>query len=260
MTFKTHSMVFCLLMGLVLCFGNVAIAQDGGTADGGGDTDTDTDADADTDSDADADTDTFNPDACDECPLNSGFPCPCDAEECDDGSACVGFADVATEFGVCMRPCEENAECLIGAGCAAMGMCALSMTSDTDSDSETDSQLTCGYICRWKAAVSACPPNMYCEPINSTKGVCLEGEGGGTTDGDADTDTDADSDTDSDTDTDGDTDTDTDTDADTDGDTDTTDTDSDTEADDDKKDSGGCSVVELGRNTASLTEIFISLL
>ena len=88
MIIKMHGMVFCLLMGLVLCFGNVAIAQDGGTVtDGGGDTDTDTDtdadADADGDADADADTDTFNPDACEECPLNSGFPCPCDAAQCD---------------------------------------------------------------------------------------------------------------------------------------------------------------------------------
>ncbi|MCP4678480.1 MAG: hypothetical protein GY854_23820 [Deltaproteobacteria bacterium] len=146
-------------------------------ADTDADTDSDTDIDTDADDDVDGGTDTFNPDACEECILNSGFPCPCDAEECEDGSACEEFKDVETEYGICMRPCEENNECFVNSGCAAQGMCALSLTQDTDSDSETETALTCGYICRWKAAVPACPPNMYCEPINSTKGVCLEGTG-----------------------------------------------------------------------------------
>lgn len=43
-----------------------------------------------------------------ECPLNSGFSCSCDSDECDDGSDCLYLAGMASELGVCSTTAADG--------------------------------------------------------------------------------------------------------------------------------------------------------
>lgn len=43
-----------------------------------------------------------------ECPLNSGFSCSCDADECDDGSDCLYLAGMTSELGVCSTTASDG--------------------------------------------------------------------------------------------------------------------------------------------------------
>jgi len=172
-----------LLVGLLAtatlgCHRSSVPLDDGGA--GYTDTDSDTDADSDTDSDSDSDTDADADDdsgsesdsdtddatdegCTDECPPNSGFPCPCPSNECEDdpGSICGVLNITPEDVGVCASPCETNSDCTTSLSCEAEPMCVLSLNADTDPDTE----YFCGYICEENID---CPAGMTCEQVADT--------------------------------------------------------------------------------------------
>ena len=128
-----------------------------GDDDGSADADTDTDADADTD--ADTDTGDFVPGECDECPLNSGYPCPCNGT-CQDDSWCVYF-DEDDMLGYCARPCDADVECETEMNCWSEPSCSI-----ISPDEERFCRLHC-------TDNSECPEDMVCAyPGGPNTGTC----------------------------------------------------------------------------------------
>ena len=129
--------------------------DDNDNDDGSGDTDTDSDSDSDSDSDTDSDSDSDCPD----CVNNSGFPCQCDATQCDDGSMC-GILASGDISGGCFKPCESAADCAAPGyeGCAATGDCVL-----TDGTSNY-----CAFTCSGDAD---CPDGTFCNTVIGI-GIC----------------------------------------------------------------------------------------
>ncbi len=123
---------------------------------------------------------------CDECPVNSGYPCPCNAN-CEDGTLCDRVQG-GSDYGICMKECTgaDEDECALDMGCGAEPACTLS---------KGDGISYCGLVCTHDGD---CPPNMGCT-FDPGIGICVIDLGG--SDGDTDADTDADTDTDTDTDT-----------------------------------------------------------
>jgi len=71
-----------------------------------------------------------DPDTLDECPLNSGYPCPCNPQingaQCDDGSTCEFFDDPGE--GVCAATCrgiEDRSSCRASRWDGEDGYCRL---------------------------------------------------------------------------------------------------------------------------------------
>ena len=155
-----------LVLGLAI---NIGIAcgddddddNDDDNDDSSGDTDTDSDGDSDGDSDSDSDSDGD----CPECVMNSGYPCGCNAEACDDGSICGTFTSGDTAGG-CFKPCTSGADCAADdyAGCAGIGDCVLQDTGSGDQ--------YCGFTC---TGDTDCPGGTYCNTAIGI-GVCY-GEG-----------------------------------------------------------------------------------
>ena len=123
-------------------------------ADGDGDADTDADGDADTDADGDADTGTGGAATC---PMNSGWPCVCDCQTCDDGSTCLGIPDVGDGTkGFCTKPCLVDANCTSAGPWEAVGMCTLSTAGN-----EYGVETWCALIC--DSSTGGCPPMQSCQ-------------------------------------------------------------------------------------------------
>ena len=115
------------------------------------DTDTDTDSDSDTDTDTDTDTDFAD------CPLNSGYPCACDKEECADGSQCWTFAKGGGVLvGFCGGACADASACKNTQGWGVVGDCILDTTGDGVGD-------YCGLIC--EEGGDDCPPGLECKAV-----------------------------------------------------------------------------------------------
>jgi hypothetical protein len=132
-------------------------------SDSDGDSDSDSDVDSDGDSDTDGDTDS---DAdCGECPHDSGYPCPCAVETCDDGSFCGALAapeQSTSGNGFCAALCEgegDTTSCVVDLGCDAEGQCILMI----------DDQPVCAYVCE---ADDDCPSNMYCDGSLDVISIC----------------------------------------------------------------------------------------
>ncbi len=111
---------------------------------------------SDTNSENDSDTDT-EPDTSLECPLNSGYPCACDQNPCEDGASCLGIPNQGTYY--CSAECTEEKDCLetlgwgVGAGCL--------INNDGD-----DTPEHCVVKCK---VDSDCPPGLTC--IKAQAGV-----------------------------------------------------------------------------------------
>jgi hypothetical protein len=97
------------------------------------------------------------------CPLNEGYPCPCDATRpngatCDDGTICLYGTDPSRGF--CSLQCDDidqTAQCdqtdLHGYG--VTGLC--SPIGDTTSPGQ------CIIACEYGGVTGECPPGLACE-------------------------------------------------------------------------------------------------
>ena len=112
------------------------------------------------DTDADGDNDVDEGD-CGECPLNSGYPCPC-TEDCQDGSWCM-FLEPTDSLGYCARGCETDPDCATDKNCLSEKSCSL-VTPDESR------------FCRLHCEEHTdCPEDMLCvfaEQGDSTSGTC----------------------------------------------------------------------------------------
>ena len=147
-----------LVLGLALNFA-LACGDDDDDNDDDDDDDGDTDTDTDGDADGDSDTDADGDGDCGDCPINSGYPCPCNAE-CDDGSTC-GTIHSGDTIGVCLPSCTGDADCDLSdtfPNCNAVGGCTL-----TDGTNQF-----CGYTC---SADGDCPGDQYCDSSLGV-GIC----------------------------------------------------------------------------------------
>jgi hypothetical protein len=148
-----------LSAGLVGCFGD---KDDTGPETNEGDTDTDTDADGDTDADADADTDADTDVTA--CPENSGWPCSCTAETCDDGAQCVSVQGMGSgTAGYCAATCSAQ---------GAHGDCpAVAYDAEPYCVLSDGTNWWCALICM--ASDSECPPGQMCNDTGHGYGICL---------------------------------------------------------------------------------------
>jgi hypothetical protein len=88
--------------------------------------------------------------ACEACPDNSGYPCPCLGSSCDDGSICAPLGPSAIK-GVCFKQCAVDDDCVVPMDCFAEGKCTLETK---------DKKKFCGYVCSENAD---CPTDMVCD-------------------------------------------------------------------------------------------------
>lgn len=103
----------------------------------------------------------------DECPLNSGFPCPCSMEMsggfCEDQSHCVTDGD---DYGICKMPCGSTASCEETQGWGIAGLC--------DQDLDEDGKY-CQVICDHSDGDAGyCPPGMDCVWVDDTQYAICE--------------------------------------------------------------------------------------
>ena len=142
-----------LVLGLALNIGALACSSDDDDNDDGssdGDTDTDTDGDTDTDTDSDTDSDT-DADGDADCPANSGWPCTCTQQSCDNGDQCIGVQGLGDgTAGFCTKACSGDGDCANDFG---SGMCVLD---------DGAGNLYCGIIC---TGDGECPPDQTCQPV-----------------------------------------------------------------------------------------------
>jgi len=106
----------------------------------------------------------------DECPLNSGYPCPClqdmatrDCRDgigpycCEDGrSQCIFFPDRDETRGICSLPCTgvtDTQTCIRTEGFGSEGICSLKVDSSTTPN-------FCAVVCN--PGGNDCPPGMEC--------------------------------------------------------------------------------------------------
>ena len=96
------------------------------------------------------------------CPLNDGYPCPCDATRkegvyCDDGSVCLYGTDPTRGF--CSAQCNDiggTAECdFITELYGVTGLCTA--LGDTTSEGQ------CIVACEFQDVEGDCPPGLACE-------------------------------------------------------------------------------------------------
>jgi hypothetical protein len=107
-------------------------------------------------------------DAASECPLNSGWPCPCGGvNECDNGDICFG---IGPGEGLCAPRCAgagDDAPCAetMGWGISGGGRCAYEVTYEGQTFG------VCALICQVQAEDGEvikgfCPPGSRCVPQN----------------------------------------------------------------------------------------------
>lgn len=97
---------------------------------------------------------------CAPCPTNSGWPCHCAEDQCDDGSVCGTLYESDT-LGACFPLCESDDDCAVDAefaGCEAVGACVL--TDGTD--------MYCAFTC---ADTADCPEGTSCD-LSLGVGIC----------------------------------------------------------------------------------------
>jgi hypothetical protein len=100
----------------------------------------------------------------DECPLNSGYPCPCDSTQltvyCDDGrSACMYWNDPTRGF--CSLPCDgasDTQKCANTAAYGNEGICRFMADGSTTPN-------YCGVVCQGNGGGN-CPPGMDCMTLD----------------------------------------------------------------------------------------------
>jgi len=144
-----------LSIGITGCFGD---GKDE-TAAPEGDTDTDTDADSDTDADADADSDTDTDVA--DCVENTGWPCTCTAEVCDDGSSCIALQGMGDgSAGYCAATCTEGDH----SSCPDTDFLADSMCGV-----QGEGVFYCVLMC---TVASDCPADQDCADTGHGYGLC----------------------------------------------------------------------------------------
>jgi hypothetical protein len=94
------------------------------------------------------------------CTVGSGFPCSCDPTVgCADGSTC-GATEPGDAMGICLPPCESDADCSTHLPCDAVPRCMM-VNNETG-------ELHCGYACDFD---EECPKNMFCRG-GEGDGVC----------------------------------------------------------------------------------------
>ncbi len=98
-----------------------------------------------------------DPETLEECPLNSGYPCPCtpgvNDSRCDDGSSCEFFGD--HEKGVCSKSCIPGGranECLAPRWYDTPGLCQLATGGSAEPNG-------CVVTCEDQ---EDCPPGLSC--------------------------------------------------------------------------------------------------
>ncbi len=164
-----------LVCALASCGNDDAADDTESAADTDTDTDTDADTDSDTDSDSDSDTDTETDTGPGECPINTGYPCTCEAsvKTCDDGTPCIvpaGYKD----YGVCALECNgmaQNALCQANSG--GWGSSAACMFAAGGVIGQGMGE-NCAILCLWKGVSGACPPDQECLPtIMPGADICL---------------------------------------------------------------------------------------
>jgi hypothetical protein len=135
--------------------GSVDSDSDGDTdADGDGDADSDSDGDSDSDTDTDVDSDA-------DCPFDSGWPCSCEVQTCEDGSDCITLSGFEAYGSYCAAQCEgEGSTCPYHAY-GAMAECALTDLSNN---------FWCILVC---TGPSGCPPDQECVNTGAGASVCL---------------------------------------------------------------------------------------
>ncbi len=153
------NLLLVIFAGSLLTIGLTACGDKGDTNAPEGDTDTDTDADSDTDADADTDADTDVGD----CVENSGWPCTCTAETCDDGASCIGLQGMGDgTAGYCAATCSAqgaHSECP-DTDYAAEAMCAV----------QGENIFYCALICYNGDA--DCPSDQTCYDTGHGYGIC----------------------------------------------------------------------------------------
>ncbi len=89
------------------------------------------------------------------CPLNSGYPCPCDPSDnkgfCHDNSVCVYWE----REGVCSRECTDDPNCSGTNSFGLSGSCQPLVQSETDPNK-------CVVVCKNNGQEAACPPGLEC--------------------------------------------------------------------------------------------------
>ncbi len=103
-----------------------------------------------------------------DCPLNSGYPCPCDPRHegymnteglCDDGSTCVYYGQ-DFDRGFCSSTCfslDDASSCSETEGYGVMGFCWLSLESPSGADIPH-----CILVCEFDGQREDCPPGLKC--------------------------------------------------------------------------------------------------
>lgn len=128
-----------------------------------------------------------------DCPLNSGYPCPCEPDEgnCDDGSACVYWAGDTSE-GFCSAECDgknDKESCAHTLGYGAIGHCWLMIES-------TDEPDYCIVVCEADGYTGDCPPGLECLETADDFSACFPPSAGDNAGDDDDSVPDDDDDTD----------------------------------------------------------------
>ena len=108
-----------------------------------------------------------DPENVDECPLNSGYPCPCSMETsegfCEDNSRCVSGGD---DYGMCKMPCASKDTCEETQGWGIAGIC--------DEEKGEDGKY-CQIVCDQRDGEAGyCPPGMDCAWVTGTQYAICE--------------------------------------------------------------------------------------
>lgn len=139
-----------------------------------GTTDTDTgDTGKDTTDTTDTtDTGTGTEDTDAECPVNSGWPCSCNAEAggiCDDGSFCTEIAGIGQSGYICSDFCNgaDDVESCQAGDFGLQGVCVLYEEGE-------DTPSGCALVCEYEGVTGEpCPPGQDCVMTDEVTGICM---------------------------------------------------------------------------------------
>ncbi len=126
------------------------------------DDDTAGDDDAADDDAADDDTGDDDTEMYADCPLNSGYPCTCEAgiEACDDGTECI-VPEGGEGFGVCAIECDGMAQNHLCEDIGDWGAAGACMFAAGGAIGEGMGE-NCAVLCLWEGAHGPCPPGQEC--------------------------------------------------------------------------------------------------
>ncbi len=112
-----------------------------------------------------------------DCPLNSGYPCPCDPTHegymnteglCDDGSVCAYYDQGGERQGFCSNTCfglSDETSCSNTDGYGVTGFCWLSLESSEPN--------ACVVVCEFDGQREDCPPGLKCLPTVDGFSACF---------------------------------------------------------------------------------------